>query len=434
MKQSIYNFFYESEFDDKLIAYNSRTNCLALIEKERYAKIEPLLANEYDDNELFEDLKRGGFIVDEKIDEKDIIRYERNCQRYNTAALGLTIAPTLGCNFNCVYCFESSQNNHTKMSKEIQDILLEFIQRRIKTLSQLNITWFGGEPLLAFDVIESLSTKIIELCEKNEVTYFASIITNGYFLTKEIACKMKDLKINMAQVTLDGTRDVHDSRRKLFDGAPTFDKILKNLEDVIDIYPNISLRVNTDVTNKEKVFEILDVIKNSKLDKKIIPYLGAIYDANDCYKKDSCLAVTDFLELDFDFDEEAKKRGYITNVYHKYPQQFRALCGADRYFCFVIDPYGNVCKCWSELGMSEYYIGNIAKDMDLTQRLLQYSLYDVFSDEKCSNCKVLPLCMGGCPEKRINNKERCTSYKYMLEKRIKVLAKDIKIHKDKQDN
>ena len=426
MKESRYNFFFESEFEDKLIAYNCRSNYLALIEKEKRDKIPALLNGSFTDYDLMSSLKEGGFIVDDDLDELGVLRHECCSQRYSTASFGMTICPTLACNFDCVYCFESSQTDMTKMSVEVQDKIIKIMSTKLPTISNLNVSWFGGEPLLAFDVIERMSKIIMNLCEKANVEYGAGIITNGYLLDVDTAKKMKELKINNMQVTLDCNMEVHDRRRTLRGGQGTFKRIVENLESVIDIYPNISLRVNVDKTNKEHAFEIFDVIKNSALHNKITPYLGYVDDANNCYKKEACLEKEEFLDLEFEFDSVSKEMGYIKNILHKYPRQFRNFCGADGANSFVVDCYGYFCKCWDEVGIPERRIGNVTDEIiPVSQLYLDYTLYDATTDPACSSCKVLPLCMGGCPKKRLNNLERCSQYKYTLEKYIKILASNI---------
>ncbi len=118
-----------------------------------------------------EDLKKGGFILENDINELELLKLVRLQGQYNSSSLGLTLAPTLGCNFNCVYCYEEDHNNFTKMSDEVQDSILKLIKGKGKALNSLNITWYGGEPLLAIDIVQSLSKKIVEYYIGNYIHY-----------------------------------------------------------------------------------------------------------------------------------------------------------------------------------------------------------------------------------------------------------------------
>ena len=135
------------------------------------------------------------------------------------------------------------------MGEEVQDQLVKLLESRKKTISAFTVCWFGGEPLMAFSVVERLSKKFIEVCEESDIAYNASMITYGYLLTTDILGRMKGLKLSSLQVTVDGMKEVHDSRRTLADGGATFDRIMQNLRDGYDLMPPISLRVNVDKNN-----------------------------------------------------------------------------------------------------------------------------------------------------------------------------------------
>ena len=124
----------------------------------------------------------NGFIVDYELDEYALINLNEKLARYSsTSAKTLTIAPTLGCNMACPYCFESHKNKKG-MDLETQEQLLNFIKAFTKDASMLKIIWFGGEPLIELNTIVNLSHKIIELCTKNNIRYESSIVTNGILM------------------------------------------------------------------------------------------------------------------------------------------------------------------------------------------------------------------------------------------------------------
>ena len=88
---------------------------------------------------------------------------------YDTRTLSLIIAPTTGCNFACPYCFEPKKNPKT-MTREVEDRIIEYVRSR--TLAEnISLTWYGGEPLLAFDIIERLYDRIIAETEKKIISH-----------------------------------------------------------------------------------------------------------------------------------------------------------------------------------------------------------------------------------------------------------------------
>ncbi|WP_027631856.1 radical SAM/SPASM domain-containing protein [Clostridium hydrogeniformans] len=425
MKASKFNIFYDSEEKDKLIAYNSRTNALALMSKGDYEKFENMIDENVFDKELklTNDLLQGGFLIEDNINELEILKYLQLKKRFSTKDLGLTIAPTLGCNFACVYCYQKDHSNFTKMSKEVQDKLIEFIRSEADTISILDISWYGGEPLLAMDVIEELSYKIIEICKEKNISYSATIVTNGYLLNKDIVKKFKELKIQSMQVTLDGCEKSHDSKRFLSGGQPTFKKIIENIADIIDDFSSVAIRINTDKNNKDEIFYIFDVLSKYGLKDKVIPYLGYIEPINGNYEEENCLTVEEFSKLELDFTDFLSKSNDKLSVFDKYPRSKYNYCCADSLNAYVIDPEGKMYKCWSDIGREEYCLGTIKDGIKNPKYILEYSLYDTINDSECKDCKVLPICMGGCPRTRVDkNIDRCAGIKYTLEDYLRKLV------------
>jgi uncharacterized protein len=438
MKASRYNFFYNFSGDlEKLIAYNARTNSLALIEKENFNKYKNFIDNSVpiDDEKLIEDLKKGQFLIEDDIDELDLLKYNMFNSRFDTRHLGMTIAPTMNCNFDCVYCYEKNERQSQSMSLEVQDRIVEFARQQTKYVEGIDIAWYGGEPLLAFDVVKNISGRIMEICKEKGVRYSSFIVTNGYGLNKEISEEIKKMDMKFVQITLDGPEDIHDRRRPLRGGQGTFHKILENIAELIDVLPDISLRVNVDKENADRVNEILEELSKMDLGNKVHTYLGYVEPINGCYSVGKCLTTKEYSNIDFKFDNELKKVGFVENNIFKYPNLKTSFCGADRVNSLVIDPKGNIYKCWSDIGIDEYKVGNIMDNIPInTDKYMGYMLYDPTHDNECRDCSFLPLCMGGCPRRRMDGKiDRCSGYKYVfkeyLEKaaivRKKELLKDV---------
>ena len=415
MKESRFNSFYPAKSNQKkILAYNARSNALATIDLENFEELKKCFqTRDYEilEKGFREELEKGYFLIEDSVDELEILRYNQQMARYNSTYLGLTIAPTLGCNFDCVYCYEKEHNDFYIMDVETQELVLNFIEKYCKTINQLSISWYGGEPLLAFDLIKEFSYKVINLCQKYNISYSANIVTNGYLLTKEIAEELQNINVHSIQITLDGPEDIHDTRRFLQGGQGTFKKIIKNLKDTIDYLPNTSIRINVDKENYNRIYEIIDILKENNL-QKLLPYLGYVEPTNELYDEEHCLTVNKFGDIDFYFNKTI--RADFQN--NKYPKLVANNCCADSINSFVIDPKGNIYKCWSDIGIEKYCLGNISETFDNKSRIYEYALYDPTEDEECKYCSILPICMGGCPRRRIDNLvDRCSAYKYNLE-------------------
>lgn len=430
MKVSRYNFFCKSKYNNQYIAYNSLNSALALIEKQDY-KIYKEFEKENKDIQketLLKDLQKGGFIIEDNVNEENILEYRLWSSRFNKSILSLTLAPTSDCNFRCVYCYEKESLTNKFMDDKTQENIIKFIEDKIETLEVLDITWYGGEPLLAINIIEKLSRKFLEVCKEHEVKYNASMVTNGYKLTPDNVRILNECQIKGIQITIDGMEEIHDQRRFLVNGEGTFKSIIKNLIENKNSIPQVSLRVNIDRENIEVITQIRKLIEENNLEKKVFPYIAPVENRNSCYDEKSCLEVKEFAELECGFV------GRGTKILNKYPKQVTHYCGADYIYHFVVDAEGNFYKCWSDIGILEKRIFNVNRINTKIEQdigLYTYMLYNPVKDMKCRMCKFLPICMGGCPKDiHDNNKHKCSRYKYTLKNYLNMFAEQIKQSKE----
>jgi len=436
MKVSKYNFVFPFEEDaNKHVMYNARTGALALIENEKLKAYESFSSSEINtiDEQLKENLKFGGFLIDSNIEEKQLLQYALLTARHNKETLILTVAPTLNCNFRCTYCYEKEKLQHLYMSQEVQDELVNYVRKQANTLRTLTIIWYGGEPLLALDIVENLSKEFQLICKEHNIKYTANMVTNGYLLTPKIVKRLRPLDIDFIQVTLDGPAKVHDERRPLVGEKPTFETIVTNLLNTAHLLPNkVNLRINADRTNAEAIDEIEELLIESGLMNITNPHLGYVDSINDAYTTSLCLSVSEFSDLDFEFKKRLDKHGK-TSITNSYPAQRTAYCGADSANSYVVNADGALYKCWNDIGIEEKKVGDLLDDKFInTYANFSYMMYDATIDAECAECKYLPICMGGCPSKRINNPEiRCSEMKYKLDEYMKILPQVIRDERKK---
>lgn len=139
----------------------------------------------------------------------------------------LILLPTEKCNFRCTYCYEDFKIG--KMSPSVQTAIERFIDRRIYTLDRLHLNWFGGEPLLAKDVVLRIARFAHQRSQVHGAKLAGSLTTNGYLLDFDLFEELVSYRQDFYQVTLDGSGDVHDEVRRLANGKGTFERIWSNL-------------------------------------------------------------------------------------------------------------------------------------------------------------------------------------------------------------
>lgn len=139
----------------------------------------------------------------------------------------LIILPTERCNFRCTYCYEDFLIG--KMKHPVQTSIERFMDHRIPELSELSLHWFGGEPLLAKDVVLRLSAHAARLCEEHGVSLTGGLTTNAYVLTPDLFEELLSYEQRFFQITFDGWQEGHDAVRKMANGKGSFERIWKNV-------------------------------------------------------------------------------------------------------------------------------------------------------------------------------------------------------------
>lgn len=340
----------------------------------------------------------------------------------SAGGVGLTICPTMGCNFDCPYCFENHRSG--KMSQQTQDEVISLAGRMLDAAGKkaLYITWFGGEPLLAPEVIEKLSGRLIALCEAQGAEYKAHIVTNGYLLTQEIADLLERCRVESAQITLDGIGMAHDRTRHLAGGGKTFARITGNLRHLKLSFP-VRIRHNVHEGNKDEIAALESFVEQLAAESgNQIIYYPAPVTGNDASE-----GRNGNVGLLCGADEG--KIGIAREA-----QRFTAgrgnYCLAHRLMGLGIDEKGNLYKCWEDVDKPGRSFGTALKwnpkdpvgsadRPDELTRYLNTALPN--ADPKCRECIWLPACAGGCPNKRLYDKRQCLSFKDEPEKYVLAL-------------
>lgn len=206
----------------------------------------------------------------------------------NNRMLELIILPTERCNFRCTYCYETFALG--KMNPETIGAVKKLMERRAEGLDVLSLSWFGGEPLLAKDVVMEISDYAAELAKGHpSLSYRAGMTTNGYLLDLPTFTALAKVGLLDYQISLDGPRAVHDRTRIKAGGGASFDTIWKNLVTIrtTDIPARITLRVHFSGDTLEQIEPLMDEIKCALLDDsrftvffKAISRLGGANDHN----------------------------------------------------------------------------------------------------------------------------------------------------------
>jgi uncharacterized protein len=183
-------------------------------------------------------------------DDTAAVQAEREglvAQAFSPSHLHLVLLPTEQCNFRCTYCYEDFAIG--RMKPEVVTGVKRFLADWVPGLRQLHIAWFGGEPLLALDVVKDIAKSITELAaRRTDLRYTSDMTTNAYRLDREVAGTLFALGVRRYQVSLDGPRACHDQTRVRRDGGGSFDRIWSNLLGLRDSDLEIAICLRVHVT------------------------------------------------------------------------------------------------------------------------------------------------------------------------------------------
>jgi uncharacterized protein len=346
-------------------------------------------------------LKAGLFLIDEDFDEMANLRERVLRERYSQDELAVVIAPTMGCNFSCHYCFESRPDE--LMTTEAEAGILNYVSQHLDGRKSLSVQWFGGEPLRALGQLDRISRGLISLADERDIAYSAAIVTNGFLLTKEVASLLHTLKIHTAQITLDGDKYLHDRTRDAGADGSSFEAILTNIVHAGSLI-DIRLRIHVAPFNLAAVKRLLADLA----DRGIGNFVKAVYfaplfnykpsDRSNQFSPDTkrFYDAESFARVEVELFEE------LARLHLPMPDILDApfsVCTAVRDNAIVVGPSGRFYKCYFELDKPARSVGDLRGGVLMSNHLEQWLNHEIARDDECRSCKFLPVCFGGCSHK-----------------------------------
>lgn len=444
-KPSLYNYFLEK--GNVVWGINFRSAALVRLDREQYRHVErilsgdPLLNASEPLQALRLDLIKGKFLIPRSLDEIELLRSKNWSNRFANNGLTLIIAPTLRCNFACEYCYVDLNAN--KMKSEDRLKLAKFFEKKLPSNTSASIVWTGGDPSLAMDVVEDLSLRFLAACERKNCAYDAVLITNAYLLDDKMREHLRKSKVRGLQVSLDGSREFHDASRCLPNKKPTYDTVLRNVDDTCDEF-SIFLRINVDTKNHQTIANLLEDLELRGLKERVTIYFAHVdnVNANSSAYQHSCLTPREYADIEAKLLRLAVGSGFRVGGRsggRSLSRPVHTFCGANSVNYYVVDSSVNLLKCYHDFGAAdEHGIGRIGDDgsevVTNPYNLLKWLGWDPFSIPECRDCKVLPLCMGGCSHKIMNSgmdiDRGCIKLRFSMDKIVDLFGEAIVMRRD----
>lgn len=415
--------------ENEVLLYSTLSTSVVVLEKNIYTDIFKLNLFDKYDSECRE-LADMGFLfmgdMNAQLLELEKIRKEIVDAEHGITAI--TIAPTMDCNARCFYCFEKGAQKGT-MSFETADKVTEFLIRYCVE-KELYISWFGGEPLMAANIITYINSRLIEAGIKVEST----ITTNGILIDKYMIDCFKKWNVTRIQITVDGLEETYNRIKNYKTSLKNpFGHIIKNIEMLINFDFNVHLRVNYKSDDYETALKTLQFLHErfgyyDKLYLYGVPLdLPSIkgYSEFDSNEGHNFLKILKYsLNNGYENDELNFRALKVSPDYNVALGElmlapFPAPCFMVNKYRFVIDDAGYLYKCQKHLGKQEYNCGSVYTGISRNDIYYQYVTSDLF-DIHCSECFMLPICQGGCNANRIlyGNKFACPPSKTIIKQLV----------------
>ncbi len=412
MRLSRYNLAVPSD-KGELLLFNSWTCALVGLEPDFFRRY--LDPESGDPNLAPPDVQvqflEGHFAVPDGVDEIEEYRFERSRSCFATDRLDLILAPTMDCNFACVYCFETARRPGI-MSPQAVDELKNLIAGRLKTVHSLTVTWYGGEPLMAQPIIQDIGQWLTAETRARGVSYSAKVLTNGLLLTPEVARMLRDSGVTLAQVNLDGRREVHDRRRPRVGGGGSYDTIVRNLLAAPSDL-EIALRVGVDSENREECWHLYDTLLDLGLAQRCHLLVRPICDSPGVCQSaaEACMGMSGFFSWYLGCLRERLDAGLpVTGLDDLYPRPTFG-CMGQHLSLVMVDPDGDFQRCLEQAGAKEKSVGHVGQPLTFGPVLQAWMSADPLRMPACRECRFLPLCGGGCPARWLERgRPECSPY------------------------
>lgn len=284
------------------------------------------------------------------------------------------------------------------------------------------ITLYGGEPLLAEN--KDIVNYIVKEGQKRGYTFKA--ITNGYEIDQFLNLLSPD-GIHKLQITIDGTKETHDQRRKHYKGYETFDRIVENIGLALQRGIRIVVRMNSDERNIEQFAELGNIFEQKGFFNypEFYIYSARLRDYYDhilSETKDlSFISPRSFTTKQVQFNSMAFKQdtGMYKKIYealiNRHPMPLNSISCTAQSGGYVFDPIGNIYPCWEVVGQKENIKGVYSKEGVRWNNdvLNKWQNTDISQKVPCRYCKYALICGGGCPYHRQlkGHKSQCSIFK-----------------------
>lgn len=319
-------------------------------------------------------------------------------------ALCLHVAHT--CNLNCSYCFASQgkyQGERALMSLEVGKRAIDYLVENSGTRRNLEVDFFGGEPLMNWDVIKAVVAYARSIEKEKNKNFRFTLTTNGVLINDEVI-EFANKEMSNVVLSLDGRKEIHDLTRVDYAGKGSYDDIVPKFKKLVEARGNKNYYIRGTFTHANPDFT-KDVFHIADLGFTELSMEPVVCDPTDpmALTKEDLVIVKEHYEILAKEMLKRKKEGRGFTFYHymidltEGPCIYKRIsgCGSGTEY-MAVTPWGDLYPCHQFVGEEEYKLGDIWKGITVEEKREEFKSCNAYARKDCESCWAKLYCSGGC--------------------------------------
>ena len=358
-----------------------------------------------------EKLKADGMLFTKDVYENAIDAFTKNRQ---TVVKALCLHIAHDCNLACRYCFAEEGEYHGRralMSYEVGKKALDFLIANSGSRRNLEVDFFGGEPLMNWQVVKDLVAYGREQEKLHDKNFRFTVTTNGVLLNDEIQ-EFVNKEMDNVVLSLDGRKEINDKMRPFRNGKGSYDLIVPKFQKLAESRNQEKYYIRGTFTRNNLDFSN-DILHFADLGFKQMSIEPVVGDESDPY----AIREEDIPQIKEEYDKLAKimiereKEGKGFNFFHFMldltggPCVYKRLsgCGSGTEY-LAVTPWGDLYPCHQFVGNEDFLLGNVDEGITKPAICKDFKNCNVYAKEACKKCFARFYCSGGCAANSYNFK------------------------------
>ena len=310
------------------------------------------------------------------------------------------------CNLNCSYCFASQGKYHGEralMSFEVGKQAFDFLIANSGTRRNLEVDFFGGEPLMNFDVVKQLVAYARSIEKQYNKNFRFTLTTNGMLIDDDVI-EFANKEMSNVVLSLDGRKEVHDRFRVDYAGNGSWERIVPKFQKMVEARggKNYYMRGTFTHANPDFLEDVKEMLRLGFNELSMEPVVCAPDDPSALTEEDFAVVCRQYEEL-AELMLERHKEGRPFTFYHYMidlkggPCIYKRIsgCGSGTEY-MAVTPSGELYPCHQFVGEEEFKLGDVWNGVTNLKKQNEFGDCNVYTREECKTCWAKLYCSGGC--------------------------------------